>query len=364
MAELNDLSVTDASNTARFPEGQSPASLNNAARALEGMLAREHKDTNGSLTLAGTGSAFTVALNRDNGLALYDGLEITAEVNTVNTSTTPTLTPTPDGGSALDTDTIKKFGGEALAAGDLPAGHKAKFIFDGTDWLLMNPAIGSNRHDGTAALPAYSFNSDIDTGLYSVSADRLGFSVGGVIKFSVGGNGDGATGEAVGGMAFSGARTGTNTGANMVVDYSSGGRFNIPTGASYAFQIAGTSEATIDATGIGVGVPAVGRGQLALGNSGSCYLAIFDTAQGSTGGVDGMAIGMTGVNMDVINREAGSMTFYTNNIERVRITSGGILDLATGTSGGILTDSQSLPTTDPSVTGQLWNDSGTVKVSA
>jgi hypothetical protein len=77
-----------------------------------------------------------------------------------------------------------------------------------------------------------------------------------------------------------------------------------------------------------------------------------------------MAIGMTGVNMDVINREAGSMTFYTNNIERVRITSGGILDLATGTSGGILTDSQSLPTTDPSVTGRLWNDSGTVKVSA
>jgi hypothetical protein len=53
MAELNDLSVTDASNTARFPEGQSPASLNNAARALEGIIARANKDANwASLLLA------------------------------------------------------------------------------------------------------------------------------------------------------------------------------------------------------------------------------------------------------------------------------------------------------------------------
>lgn len=45
MAEINDLSPTDASNIARFPEGQAPSTVNNGARALEGILARGFRDS-------------------------------------------------------------------------------------------------------------------------------------------------------------------------------------------------------------------------------------------------------------------------------------------------------------------------------
>ena len=44
MAEITDLNITDASNTARFPENQTPGSVNDGARALEGMIARGFKD--------------------------------------------------------------------------------------------------------------------------------------------------------------------------------------------------------------------------------------------------------------------------------------------------------------------------------
>jgi hypothetical protein len=39
---------------------------------------------------------------------------------------------------------------------------------------------------GTAALPAYSFDGDQDTGMYRLTADRLGFATGGAVHFSIG----------------------------------------------------------------------------------------------------------------------------------------------------------------------------------
>lgn len=47
MAEMKSLNVTDASNTARFPENQQPSTVNNGARALEGLLARFKADIDG-----------------------------------------------------------------------------------------------------------------------------------------------------------------------------------------------------------------------------------------------------------------------------------------------------------------------------
>ena len=58
------------------------------------------------------------------------------------------------------------------------------------------------------------------------------------------------------------------------------------------------------------------------------------------------------------------IAILNDGVEILRFDTNGALDLTSGTSGGILTDTQSLPTSDPSVTGKLWNDSGTVKVSA
>jgi len=136
MAEINDLNVTDASNTGRFPEGQSAASLNNGARALEGMVARWHKDTNGSAAVAGT-DTYTATINVDTGFALYDGYVFAGDFANANTGAA-TLNLTPDGGSALTAKAIVDASGAALAAGLIGA-RKHWFVYNGTDFQLLNP---------------------------------------------------------------------------------------------------------------------------------------------------------------------------------------------------------------------------------
>ena len=72
-AELSDLSPTDAQNTftatnAGFPENMAPSAVNNAARALEGMLARYLADTASSLTVSTTSNTtYAVTANQTGG---------------------------------------------------------------------------------------------------------------------------------------------------------------------------------------------------------------------------------------------------------------------------------------------------------
>ena len=75
MAEINDLDIVDANNTARFPEGQAPSTVNNGARALEGLVARWHKDINASVLTTGTLTAYVYAANQTI-TAYYDGLTL------------------------------------------------------------------------------------------------------------------------------------------------------------------------------------------------------------------------------------------------------------------------------------------------
>ena len=137
MAEINDLEVVDGNNTARFPEGQAPSTVNDGARALEGIVARWHKDTNGSLTTTGTGSAYALTANQAL-TAYYNGLQMTAKAHVVS-GVTPTLNV--DGVSA---DTIVWSDGTALAAGDIPVNSVFSVIHDGaTNWKLVNiPGFG------------------------------------------------------------------------------------------------------------------------------------------------------------------------------------------------------------------------------
>ena len=76
MAEITDLNITDASNTARFPENQTPGSVNDGARALEGMIARGLKDAlEGNKDSTGSSNTYAVSANRTIA-AYYDGLRI------------------------------------------------------------------------------------------------------------------------------------------------------------------------------------------------------------------------------------------------------------------------------------------------
>jgi hypothetical protein len=133
MAEINDLSTTDASNTARFPENQLPSTVNDGARALEGLVARWHKDTNGSVTSSGSSNAYVIAANQTLS-AYYNGLDITFQANHTNT-----------GASTVNVDSvgavaIEKDGSVALTGGEILSGNKYRIVHDGTNFILTNPS--------------------------------------------------------------------------------------------------------------------------------------------------------------------------------------------------------------------------------
>ena len=111
-AEVTDLNITDASNTDRFPEGMAPGDVNDAARALEGILARWEKDINGTLDSGGSSSAYTLTPNRTVS-AYSDGQLFVFEANHTN-SGAATLNV-----SSLGAKDIRKNGSDALVAGDI-----------------------------------------------------------------------------------------------------------------------------------------------------------------------------------------------------------------------------------------------------
>lgn len=139
MAEIKDLSATDANNTARFPEFMAPSAVNNAARALEGIIARWYKDTNASIVTSGTLPAYAVSLN-ENLVAYYDGLVIGAEIHDTNDTVDPTINA-----NSIGATTIVRSGGLELRKGDLQAGHKYFFVYNegNTEFEVLNPSLPS-----------------------------------------------------------------------------------------------------------------------------------------------------------------------------------------------------------------------------
>ena len=130
MAEINDLNITDASNTARFPESMAPSAINNGARALEGMVARWHENINTSISTTGSGNAYV--LDAKGTQTLFDGLVIGFDANHANT-----------GASTLNVDStgvknILKHNDVALASGDIEANQKVIVIYDGTSWQMIS----------------------------------------------------------------------------------------------------------------------------------------------------------------------------------------------------------------------------------
>ena len=86
---------------------------------------------------AGTGDAITAALSPAV-TALVDGMQFAIRSPGTNTVTTPTFAP-----NGLTANTITKFGGVALAAGDIQNGAEIilRYVSGSTRWELLNPNI-------------------------------------------------------------------------------------------------------------------------------------------------------------------------------------------------------------------------------
>lgn len=115
LAEIADLKPTDSDNIARFPEGQNIPTINNGARALEGIIARYFSDTNGTIVSTGTQPNYAVATNRTIP-ALADGLVVVWRAHAAFASGTATLTI-----NALAQKNLKRQDGTALVVGDIVA---------------------------------------------------------------------------------------------------------------------------------------------------------------------------------------------------------------------------------------------------
>jgi hypothetical protein len=131
MAEINDLNITDASNTARFPEAMAPSAVNDGARALEGLVARWHENINTSIATTGSANAYVLAAKGTQ--VLFDGLVIGFDANFANT-----------GAATLNVDAtgvknILKHNDVALASGDIEANQKVIVVYDGTSWQMLSP---------------------------------------------------------------------------------------------------------------------------------------------------------------------------------------------------------------------------------
>lgn len=134
MAEINSLNVVDADNTSRFPENQLPSTVNNGARALEGIIARWDKDTNASLSAGGSANAITISANQTLS-AYYDGLVIAFEAGATNTGA---VTINVD---SVGVKSLKKNVTDAMDAGDIVNGQKVIAIYDGTNFQIVSAYI-------------------------------------------------------------------------------------------------------------------------------------------------------------------------------------------------------------------------------
>jgi hypothetical protein len=141
MADIEDWAVAAANNTSPPPDGAPESTttigdVNDILREVMAVIARWYQDTDAAQATTGSSNAYTFASNRSVS-AHYDGQIIGFDANHTNTGA---ATLRADG--ATD-DNIKKYIDGALqnvVAGDIVSGGKYIVIFDGTQWILINPS--------------------------------------------------------------------------------------------------------------------------------------------------------------------------------------------------------------------------------
>lgn len=146
-----------ASSSITFAEGQSPASLNNSARALMAEVKGWLDAIGGSITYGGSADAYTATHNAVAAWSAYaSGQIITLVPGATNTGAS---TLNVDG---LGTKAICKGASTALSAGDLTSGYSYLLRYDGTRFVIIGSPLTTSYQplDATlTALAALSWSS-------------------------------------------------------------------------------------------------------------------------------------------------------------------------------------------------------------
>lgn len=123
MAEISDLNVLDANNTGRFPEGQNARTVNDGARALEGILARWFRDISGVTLTGGTATAYTITSNRSI-TALAAGIILIVRAHVANTGTATLAV------NGLTAKPLVRQNGSNLVSGDILVNQPLFIIYN------------------------------------------------------------------------------------------------------------------------------------------------------------------------------------------------------------------------------------------
>ena len=150
-------------------------------------------------TATGTGNAIVVT-NTSPLLALATGATASFTASAGNTTA---VTINVDGLGAKAGRKIVAGADVALTAGDLLNADKYGWVYSAAAnaaagaWILATSnTTQRNAPNGTAALPAFSFDADQATGIYRIGANNIGVGVNGAKVLDVGTTGLGVTGTA------------------------------------------------------------------------------------------------------------------------------------------------------------------------
>lgn len=137
MSNVSQWSTTDASNNSAAPNGapedMAPSSVNDVQRATMGAVRRWLQELAGDLTTAGTGNAYTVTTTNAHA-ALADVPLIAVEANRANTGATTLQI------DSLTATAVTLTDGTALIGGEIENGGVYLFVYDGTNFQLLNPS--------------------------------------------------------------------------------------------------------------------------------------------------------------------------------------------------------------------------------
>ena len=213
----------------------------------------------------------------------------------------------------------------------------------------------ANLPVGSASVPAYRFQGDANTGLYSPGADQVAISTGGTGRLFVDSSGRVGLGTSSPSslLDLSSASpkitlTSTSTGADSILDATSafgsiwiGADENNEVGPSQiVLAVDGSPKVNIKDTGnVGIGTTSPSRGPLHLHQAGATntYLKLTNGTTGETAGDGTEIIVNTSGGLLINNTESTEIAFATAATERLRIDSSGRLLVGTSSdSGGAL----------------------------
>jgi microcystin-dependent protein len=146
----------DIDSTINWQEGQSPASVNNSARAMMAAVKKWFDDLSGNLVTAGTSTAYTLTTNQGF-TALTDGIYVRCRLDETS-GAAPTLNV-----DSLGAKPIQSISGTAPTSGVLIGGAVYTFTYDSSAdaWIVegapsvVEPAGTIRAYVGTAAPSGY-----------------------------------------------------------------------------------------------------------------------------------------------------------------------------------------------------------------